>query len=478
MSRFLRRRPDPARYTGMVRSVRTRERKHMRHRWQWVALIVGVVLAAGVGWAFWYYRSTMGKIHEPVPGISSTEREGRPFVALLVGSDSRAGLSRREQENLAARPEGVPGERADTLIVAHVDPATDRVTMVQFPRDLWVPIPGEGKDRVNSALLGGKGRLVETVKNLTGLTINHYAQVNIAGFHDLVAAIDGVDICIPEPIPFDEQTGLEVKEPGIVHFGPDRAVRFVRSRKVFAGGDLARIQNQQKLLAAAMDKVTSLQTLWNPLRLKKLIDTAARNLRLDEDTSLTDLRRIAQRFRRFDPRRYEAYTVPTLGPATVQGKSVLLPDMPAIEVLFDAIGRNRSPAEADGVPDIEPEEVRVGVYNGTSEDFAARRAARTLRRVTDTGDGPVAIEAANVANADRFGFRRTMIRYRPGRPAAEGKARLVAAALPGARIKPGRTDDDVDVAVIVGERFRARPLVQLEPLPIPEPGRLPAVCRE
>ena len=478
MSRFLRGRADPDRYTGMVRSVRTRERKHFRHRWQWIALVAIVAVAATAGWALWLYLSTLGKIQKPVPGVSAPEREGRPFVALLVGSDSRAGLSPREQQELVAHAENVDGQRADTLIVAQVDPATDRVTMVQFPRDLWVTIPGAGKDRVNSALLGGQGRLVATVKKLTGLPINHYAQVNIAGFHDLIDAIGGVDICIPEPIPFDRHTGLEVKEPGIVHFGPDRAVRFVRARKVFAGGDLDRIRNQQKLLAAAIDKVTSLETVLNPLRINRLIETAGRNLRIDEDTSLMDLYRIAQRFRRFDPRRYEAYTVPNLGAATVQGKSVVLPDMRAIRVMFDAIARNRSPAEADGVPDVAPEEIRVGVYNGTSEDFAARRAARALRAATDTASGPVVIDDDDVANADRFGYKRTVIRFRAQRSGAERKARLVAAALPGARLVPGRTDDDIDVAVIVGERFLTRPLVQLEPLPIPEPGRLPAACRE
>ncbi|HYZ46085.1 MAG TPA: LCP family protein [Actinomycetota bacterium] len=461
----------------MVRSVRTRERKRPRHRWQWVTLIVILSLLGAGLWGFWLYRSTLDDIQGPIGGLGQPPEEGQPLTTLLVGSDSRAGLSPREQRELAARAENVPGERADTLIVAHVDPATDRVMMVQFPRDLWVQIPGVGKDRVNSALLEGKTTLVHTVNRLTGLKINHYVQVNIAGFHDLVDAIGGVDVCIPEPIEFDEQTGLEVKEPGMVHFGADKAVRFVRSRKVFAGGDLARIQNQQKLLAAAIDKVTSLETFLNPVRIKRLVDTAGRNLRIDENTSLKDLYDIGQRLRRFDSKRYEAYTVPNLGPATVDGKSVILPDRAASKVLFDAIDRNESPASADGVPDIAPESITVGVYNGTSEDFAARRAARALERATDTGDGGVTIDADNVANADRFGYRRTIVRYDGNGARAARRARLVAAALPGAEVQRGDTDDDVDVAVIVGKRFRTERLVQIEALPIPEPGRLPEVCR-
>ncbi len=94
---------------------------------------------------------------------------------------------------------------------------------------------------------------------MTGIDINKYAQVNIAGFRDLVDAVEGVDICIAEPIPFDTATGIEVTEDevGMVHFDGDRAIRFVRSRKVFGGGDFDRIQNQQKFLSAALSKITS-----------------------------------------------------------------------------------------------------------------------------------------------------------------------------------------------------------------------------
>ncbi|CAN5699479.1 hypothetical protein BH24ACT26_BH24ACT26_04700 [soil metagenome] len=470
-------RADPDRYSAMVRSVRTRERKHMRHRWQWVALGLSVLLLALAGGAFWVYRSTLDAIQDPVPPVQPTERDTDPFNTLLVGSDSRAGLTEKEKLDLGAGDEGVAGERADTLIVAHVDPATNDVTMVQFPRDLWVAIPGEGKDRVNSALTTGKSKLVETIESFSGLPINHYAQVNIAGFKDLVDAIDGVDVCVPEPIEFDPNTGIEVKDPGMIHFGGERAVRFVRSRHAFGEGDLARIQNQQKFLAAAIDKITSVGTLLNPGRIRALIDTAGDNLRIDERTSPTDLYRIAQRLRQFDPQHYEAYTVPNLGPTTIDEKSVIRPDKRAMKVLFQAIADNSSPAAADGVPDIDPSAIRVGVYNGTSEAGAASRAANELEEATSVAGGPVTIADDDVANADRFGYEQTVIRYSSSSPRAARMGELVAAALPGARLVEGKTDADVDVAVIVGKRWEVRKLVRLEPIPIPEPGELPAVCR-
>jgi LCP family protein required for cell wall assembly len=477
MRNLFRARRDPNRYTGMVRAVRTRERKHMRHSWQWIALGVAVLLLALAAYGAWLYRSTAGKIQERIPPIDKEPRPGRPFVALLVGSDSRAGLTHKEQIDLGAKDVG-GGERADTLIVAHVDPATDHVIMVQFPRDLWVPIPGQGHDRVNTALTEGKSELVETVKRITGLSINHYAQINIAGFRDLVDAIDGVDVCVPEPIPFDPHTGIRVRKPGMIHFGGDRALRFVRSRHAFAGGDLARIQNQQKFIAAAIDKITSVSTFLNPGRIKALIDVAGRNLRIDDRTSPLELYHLAQRFRSFDPEHYEAYTVPDLGPATVQGAAVLQPDWRTMRVMFGALARNESPADADGVPGIEPRLINVGVYNGTSVEGAASRAAAKLEAATDVSGGPVSIASANIANADRFGYRRTVIRYAESRPEAAKMAALVGAAVPGARVAAGRTAPGVDVAVIVGRRFETRPITQILPIPIPKPGKLPAVCRQ
>ena len=254
MRRFFKRDPDPfapSRYSGIVKGYTERHRQHMRHWWQWALLAFLVILIAVGGYALWVYFKTQGNVQGNIPDIEQAD-ETKPFNVLLVGSDSREGLTEEEQLDLGAAAVG--GERADTLILAHIDPDNDHIIMVQFPRDLWVPISGMGENKINSALLGGPEQLVRTMKDLTGLPMNKYVQVNIAGFRDLVDAIGGVDICIPEPIPFDPKTGIEVteEEVGIVHFDGDRAIRFVRSRN-FTTGDFERIQNQQKFLAAAID---------------------------------------------------------------------------------------------------------------------------------------------------------------------------------------------------------------------------------
>jgi LCP family protein required for cell wall assembly len=470
------------RYGDVFKSARERERKHFRHRWQWILLAVVVLIGGIAGYLVYYYYSLQGDVQTDVPSVEPAEDREDPFNVLLVGSDSREGLTEKQKRELGAGDVegGGEAERADTLIVAHIDPETSRVTMVQFPRDLWVPV-GKGKNKINTALMGGPDQIVKTIEDLTGLSINHYVQVNIAGFRDLIESIGGVEVCVPEPIPFDEQTGLEVTEEqvGMVRFDGDDALRFVRSRN-FATGDFERIQNQQMFIAAALDKVLSSSALLRPGRVNALADVARKNVEIDHNTTLKGLAEIGNKLRNFNPETYEAYTAPNLGTGleTANGVevSVVVADRDTMDVMFGAIGANESPAEADGVPGIAPQTVRVGVYNGAGLDRAvARPAARQLETATTVGEKHV--EVVEVANAKNFRFKGTTIVANSKEPEAERMAELVAAALPGAKVEVGRTKPDVDVAVIVGRgKFRTKKITQILPIPIPKPGDLPEVC--
>ncbi|MDQ4058844.1 MAG: LCP family protein, partial [Actinomycetota bacterium] len=457
-------------YADVFRSARERQRKLLRHRWQWILLGVFLVVAAVGGYLAYYYYSLQGDIQRDF-GETLEPRENRedPFNVVLVGSDSRSGLTEKEQFDLGAGDLEGQGERADTLIVAHIDPETSKVTMVQFPRDLWVPVDGED-GKINSALMGGPKELVKTVEDLSGLDINHYVQINIAGFRDLVDAIGGVEVCIPKPIPFDDNTGLEVtdEEVGMVEFDGDDALRFVRSR-AFASGDFERIQNQQKFIAAALDKILSGSTLLQPGRVNALADVARRNVVIDQHTTLKGLAEIGQKLRAFDPQTYEAYTAPNLGVDVEGDASIVRADFDTMEVMFRAIANNESPAEADGVPDVAPKTVRVAVYNGSFIDGAASAVADALQAATAGPEGPVQI--AEVANADRLNYTKTFIRYLPE---AENLAELISAAMPNAKMVEGKTKPGVDVAVIVGEKgSETQEIVQINPIPLPKPEAPP-----
>jgi LCP family protein required for cell wall assembly len=472
--RFWKKEPDPFAADAMDRSTRTRLRRRKRRRWQIAGLAASLLLLAGTGTLKYLYDRLEDVVQQEIDQVEPEDDEMDPFNALLVGSDSREGLTEEEQLLLGA--DEVGGQRADTIILAHVDPANNRVTMIQFPRDLYVPIDGGSSNKINTALMDGPSPLVRTIEDLTGIEVNHYAQVNIAGFRQVVDAIGGVKICITEPIPFDPKTGIEVTEDelGMVEFDGDRALRFVRSRN-YASGDFERIANQQRFMSAALDKVTSSSTFFRPDRLVKLYRAVGDNLVIDEGTKLTRLLNIGRRLRSFDPETYEAYIVPNLGTATNEAGSVVLPDTEAMEVMFDAVADNESPAEADGIPDVDPATIDLGVYNGSGVEGAADAAAAELVAAATLGESsPNVVE---ITNAPRQDFKKTVVRYDEGSSGALERAELIAAALPGAKLQERDLPGTVDVAVIVGQTFETQKLVRIEPIPLPPPADPPPECR-
>ena len=484
---FKRKSSDPfaaGRYDGLVRSVRTRERKRpwiLRNRWAWMTLLVLVILAGIAGYGVWFYFHTQGKLQDTDIDTTPRAETMDPFNVLLVGSDSREGLTEEEMERLGADDEvggvAITGQRADTLIAARIDPESNRITMIQFPRDYYVPIAGGEPSKINSALEGGANDLITTVEDLTGIEIDHYIQVNIAGFKDVVEAIDGVKICLTEPIPFDKATGIEVTEEElpVVEFDGERALRFVRSRTI--GGDFQRIQNQQRFLSAAVSKLTNVGTLLDLGKLRELADIGGKNFKMDRNLSLAGLSEVAGRFRSFDPERYEAYTAPSLGFEDNEAGNVVVPDLDTLEVMFDALKRNESPAEADGIPDVDVSSIRVKVLNGTGEEGIASSAGAQLSDATNINGET--IELLTPENAERLNFKKTIVRYNPEVEEGQAKAELIAAAIPGATLKASeKADDDVDVEVIVGKAgFETTKITQIKKIELPPPGTQPEECR-
>ena len=155
---------------------------------------------------------------------------------LIVGSDSRAGLSEEQQNELSTG--SVEGNRTDTIMLLHV-PLLGEPTLVSIPRDSWVPIPGYGSDKINSAFaLGGPQLLVRTVEDVTGLQITDYIEVGFAGVAATTDAMGGVVLC-PRQDFNDENSGLNVKAGCQTMDGPT-ALAYVRMRYADPRGDLGR----------------------------------------------------------------------------------------------------------------------------------------------------------------------------------------------------------------------------------------------
>jgi LCP family protein required for cell wall assembly len=235
---------------------------------------------------------------------------------LITGSDSRAGLTKKEENQLALGHD-ISGNRSDTILLLHVPANGTRPTLVSLPRDSYVPIPGHGYNKLNAAYaLGGPKLLVQTVQNVTGLPVSHYMGIGFGGLVSVVDDIGGVRVCLPSPMK-DPKAGLNLKA-GCQVLNGDQALGFVRTRN-FAQSDLQREQDQRILIKGILSKMTSPGTLANPFAVVPAANGAASAITIDQGTGLTQLISVA-----FALRNPVTTTVPIANPnlSTAAGSAV------------------------------------------------------------------------------------------------------------------------------------------------------------
>ena len=191
---------------------------------------------------------------------------------LLVGSDSRAGLSEEDGAKLATGS-GDVGQRTDTIMIAHI-PVFGKPKLVSIPRDSFVDIPGNDKNKINAAFaFGGPQLLIDTVEKNTGIHIDHYAEIGFGGFAGVVDAVGGIEMCPEEPID-DPLAGLNI-QPGCQKFDGPGALGYVRTRAT-AQGDLDRVQRQREFMGALMGRLKSPAVWLNPYRGLRLANAATK----------------------------------------------------------------------------------------------------------------------------------------------------------------------------------------------------------
>lgn len=210
-------------------------------------------------------------------------------VTLVVGTDSRAGLTEEEQAHLATGSEqDAGGDRTDTMMLVYKPADGGKPMIISIPRDLLVDIPEYGEYKINAAYsLGGPKMLVQTLETETGIRIDHYAEIGFGGFAGIVDAVGGIEMCLDEPIE-DPDAGINLGAGCQTLAGP-QALGFVRTRHGFAQQDLDRVQNQRKFMSALMSEVTKPSTLLNPFRLSRLISDGAATIRVDDKDHIWDL---------------------------------------------------------------------------------------------------------------------------------------------------------------------------------------------
>ncbi|MFD4568899.1 LCP family protein [Streptomyces sp. NPDC058467] len=299
----------------------------IRRRRRWLCCtaigVAAVVLGAvGVGWAAYEkLNANITSDSDAAAELARYEKE-RPTALvrdaqniLMIGSDSRSGDGNQQY----GRDSGT--ERSDTTILLHLAADRHSATAVSLPRDLMVDMPScrrpDGSrtepmfTMFNSAFeVGGSACTIRTVEKLTNIRVDHHMVVDFHGFKDMVDAVDGVEVCLKEPI---DDKDAKLKLPaGKVTLDGEQALGYVRARKSIGdGSDTDRMDRQQRFLGALVNKVQSNDVLLNPTKLYPVLDAATSSLTTDPDlASLRGLYDLVRGMRDIPTEHVQFLTVP------------------------------------------------------------------------------------------------------------------------------------------------------------------------
>lgn len=385
-----------------------------------------VLLFAGSAWGFSsYVNGAVGRINA---GTAPGGNAG--LNVLLIGVDLRTGLTANQKRVLHVG--SAVTSNSDTMMLIHIAANRASVTVVSLPRDSWVAIPGHGMNKINAAFgLGGPRLSVATVERATGLPINDLIEVNFLGFVKVIDALGGVNICLPQAVN-DPYSGLRLGA-GVHHVNGVTALEYARDRHSFAASDLARINDQQRLLASLLSQALRASTLADPLRLSRFLGSVLGVIKVDQHLNLTAL---ADQLRGITPHEVHFLTVPLANTnyLTPTGESAVLWNHAAARQLFASLGSDHGGAHSaprnsapTGHRVLRRGQVRVDVYNGTAIGGLSGSTGAALSRL-----GFRAHAGLNWPTQDVV---RTLIEYPPGGLSA---ARLVHRALPGAILRQRR----------------------------------------
>jgi len=326
---------------------RARHRRGVRRWLRIVAstLLIGSLLVVGgiLGGGIWFDT----KLHRAQVLTDYPDRPapGRGTNWLLVGSDSRQGLSAEQQQGLSTGGD-IGSSRTDTIVLVHVPDflSSTPPTMVSIPRDSYVSIPDHGKDKINAAFaIGGAPLLIQTVEQATGLRLAHYAEIGFGGFAALVDALGGVTMC-PAAALHDPLAGIDLPA-GCQKLDGRNALGYVRTRET-PRADLDRMVNQRQFLSALLSRAASPAVWLNPWRWYAVPRAAADALTVDNGDHIWDLARLGWALHGSK----KAMTVPIGEFTTNDAGSVVVWDHDEAVKLFQALGSDAPvpPAAPEG----------------------------------------------------------------------------------------------------------------------------------
>jgi len=343
------------------------------------SLVFAIVVLLAGGALFLKLEHNIGQGRRNI-GVVPAPKNGALNV-LVLGSDKRSviGGSAREERQF----KGGSGQRADTILLIHISKNSDHAVVMSIPRDLWVEIPGHGHSKINAAYsYGGPELMIKTVTLLTGLPINHYVEVNFAGFREIVNDIGGVDIYVNRPL-VDPKAGLNIPRPGCIHMNGDVALSFVRSRNIDPTADLGRIQRQQLFIRTLLKKARSAGVILNLLKLDKLTSAVGKNVIYDNGVGLRLARSIANRLSDSNTNRVDFRIVPSRCCPMIDRQSVLVARQPQAQALFAALKADAAlppyGKTSQSIP--VPSDIRIKIYNASGIGGLGAGVAAKLRHL-------------------------------------------------------------------------------------------------
>ncbi len=372
----------------------------------------GVLVAAGVVLTLLYWVANTNLERVALPSLA--ERSGGPLNVLVVGSDARGGLT-PEEARLYTLGE-TDGERGDTVMLISLGADRRHAGVVSFPRDLLVR-DGSRRRKLTETFADGPDRVVKVLQATTGVPIHHYVEISIPGFIGVVEAVDGVEICLEEAL-HDPKSGANFKA-GCHHFDPRASLAYVRSRAT-ERGDFDRMERQQTLMRALVQRLTAMRTLVDVPRLFDVVERVSRNVTTDSELGPRHMGVLAVQLRGMATGSVPMITVPAY-PTELDGRSYVVPYGPGARPLFKALSEGGPIADHGALEQRQATPVALWT---TSRSRGLDRVQRTLFwsgfPVTAVGRGPL------------DGGKRTTVYSVPGYEQAAG---WVEATL-GAPVRP------------------------------------------
>jgi LCP family protein required for cell wall assembly len=389
--------------------------------------------------------------------VPDTEAKERVNI-LILGIDQRPG------ESVACR--------TDTMMLASVNPKDMSVSILSIPRDLWleIPHPNHEKDRINTAHYwgeeenwpgGGPALAMKTVQYNFGVPVHYYVRLNFVGFERMIDYIGGIDVDVPATIddnkyPTEDYQYQHIYIPaGRNHFDGAMALKYARTRRGTGDGDFSRMERQQQVILAILDKALSMKNLPQLVRqapnlLREMGDSVETNIPVDQMFALAQLGQKASR---------ESIQTATINRDmttdwwTPNGELVLLYDRAKARPVIDELFSDPTPVaqvtQTSPVEQLATERARIVVYNGTTVDGLAANIQSFL-----TIQG---MDVVGIGNADRADYGRTTIRLYGDKPFTLEwlKGWLDDMGISEPLVECPIATGDVDIAIIIGADFPA-----------------------